>query len=133
MRKSQQFKVETAGRDKGKVFLLTEMPAAKAEMLALRVFMSLAKSGVEIPANVEEMGMAGLLRVGFGLLAHLPFEEAEMLMGEMMACVQRMHEPSNPASVIPLMEDDIEEVSTRFQIRKALKELHLGFSKVAGK
>lgn len=124
MRKTETVTITAEGRDKGKRFALTEMPATQAEKWALRAFMALAKSGLEIPDDVQNMGMAGIAALGFQALAGISFQDAEPLLDEMMACVQCV--PS--AGVVRvLIEDDIEEVATRFTLRRDVFELHTGF------
>jgi len=116
------------GRDAGKVFLLTELPASQAERWATRALMAMARSGVDIPENLENAGIAGLATLGVRALAAMPYDEAEVLLAAMMACVQVIPDPSRPAVVRALIEDDIEEVGTRMLLRGEVIELHTGFS-----
>ena len=122
-RKEQTYTVTDEGRDKGKNFVLREMPASQAERWAIRVILAMGKSGVEIPDHLAAQGMSGLAAIGLMNLPRIPFADADPLLAEMMDCVQRQE-----ASVTrPLVEDDIEEVATRFKLRRAIFELHLGF------
>ena len=127
-RKTAQYRVADAGRDKGKVFVITEMPSSQAEKWAVRAFLAMAQSGVELPDGVADLGFAGIVRMGTQALAKIPFDQAEPLMDEMMACVQIMPSTSNPSVVRPLVEDDIEEIATRLKIRAQVLSLHSGFS-----
>lgn len=112
-------------RDAGKTFVLTEMPAMRAEKWATRAFMALATNGVKIPEGVADLGMAGFALVGFQAFYGAKFEEVEPLMDEMFECIQI--KPS--AQIVrPLVENDIEEVSTRLALRKEVLELHMGFT-----
>jgi hypothetical protein len=123
MRKETTFVAED-GRDKGKQFHLKEMPASQAEAWAIRALLAIGNAGVEIPDDAAGLGMAGVAAMGIKALMAIPYAAAEPLLDEMMACVQAM--PS--ANVFrPLVEDDIEEVVTRFKLRKAVWELHAGF------
>lgn len=124
MRKVQTVTIAAEGRDKGKAFLITEMPASQAEMWALRAFMALAKSGLEVPDEVQTMGMAGIAALGFQALAGITYQDARPLLEEMFDCVE--HVPS-PNVVRALIEDDIEEVATRLQLRRDVFDLHTGF------
>jgi hypothetical protein len=121
-RKELTFTAED-GRDQGKRYQLREMPASQAERWAIRVILAIGKAGIEIPEGLASQGMAGLAAVGLMSLPRIPFTDAEPLLEEMMACVQRIES----AITRPLVEDDIEEVSTRFKLRKAVFELHTGF------
>ena len=49
----------------------------------------------------------------------------------MMACVQIQPNPAKPEVVRGLVSDDIEEVITRLQLRKAVFDLHVDFSQAA--
>lgn len=133
MRKQATVSIQDEGRDQGKTYLLTEMPASQAERWAIRALMSLAKSGLEIPDNAQEMGMAAIAAMGFTALANIPFEDAGPLLDEMMACVQIIPDPARPQVVRPLIEDDIEEVRTRLMLRRDVFDLHTGFFSTAAR
>lgn len=132
MRKTLEYTVTDEGRDQGRVYLLTEMPASQAEKWAARAFLAMARSGVEIPDNVAEYGLAGLAMVGLKALGGVSFELAEPLLDEMMRCVQRIEDPTRRHMTRPLVENDIEEISTRLQLRKAVFGLHVDFSEAGG-
>lgn len=122
-RKEASFVAET-GRDKGKVYNITEMSAYQAESWAIRVILAVGNAGIEIPDGLASQGMAGLMAVGYMNLLKIPFEAAKPLLDEMMGCVQFV-----PVANIKrqLIEDDIEEVKTRLEIRKAIWNLHMDF------
>ncbi len=128
-RRTQTFTADT-GRDAGKQFLLTELPADAAEWWAIRVMRGAAAAGVELPPDWDKAAMAQIAALGFVALAALPENSLKPLLSEMFACVQ--FKPANPK--IPaqdLIDGDgsqIEEVQTRFQLRKAVFFLHWGFS-----
>nr|DAS31275.1 MAG TPA: hypothetical protein [Caudoviricetes sp.] len=58
------------GRDKGKKFQITEMPAAKIDNWAMRVLLALAGAGIDV-AEANE-GMMGLAKVAFAALGKIP-------------------------------------------------------------
>lgn len=118
-------------RDRGKQFLITEMPATLAEKWAARAINALLASGISIPDTVAQQGMRGLAAAGLAGIESfngIPWNLAEPLLDEMMKCVQHVPDPSRPAGIRPLIEDDIEEIKTRFELRKSWLELHFGFS-----
>lgn len=117
------------GRDKGKVFVLTELPASRAEEWATRAIFALMNSGAELPDGFERSGMAGMAQVGFKALGQLPWEIAKPLLAEMFECVQIMPTPSRPDMLRGLLEDDIEEIMTRVKLRAEVFKLHVDFSK----
>ena len=125
MRKVLDVTISDAGRDLGKVFILTEMPASKVEKWAARAILALCKSGFDVPdgAGMEFIAVAGLKALG-----GLNFFDAEPLLDEMMECVQIRPDPSKPNVVRALIEDDIEEVKTRLQLRAEVFTLHTNFS-----
>lgn len=131
-RKTSRFTVTDEGRDKGKVFMLTELPASESERWAIRAFLALAKNGVELPEGIQEAGFAGLASYGLSLIGKLPFEDASVLMDEMFRCVQAVPDPSKDFAR-SLVEDDIEEVATRIKLRVAVFKLHADFSKAAAR
>lgn len=126
-RKSTNYTVTDDNRDKGKVFVITELPAARAESWAFRAILALMEGGVELPPGFERMGMAGIAELGIRALSHLRWEIAEPLLAEMWDCVQIMPDPAKPHVVRPLIDQDIEEVMTRIKIRAEVWKLHTDF------
>ncbi len=118
------------GRDAGKVFKITEMPAMQAEKWAARFFLALAKSGIDIPQDIVNQGMAGVAVVALRTVGGVEFSMAEPLMDEMFKCVSIYVNPKeNPLHTRPLTgQDDIEEIKTIWELRREVIELHLGFS-----
>lgn len=113
-------------RDAGKVFVITEMPADQAERWAIRALLALAKAGVTVSDAAQ--GMAGLAAAGLSALGSLPFEDVGPLMAEMFGCVRYQHKPGHPLQEIEDGEkSQIEEVSTRLELRKRIFKLHTGF------
>ncbi len=127
MRKASIVTIEAEGRDKGKMFMLTEMGAAQAEKWAIRAFFALMNTGVEIPPDIADAGMAGIASMGLQALGKLPFEAAEPLLDDMWACVQIIPDPSKKNVARFVMDEDIEEVGTRIFLRKEVFDLHTGF------
>lgn len=128
MRKIERITITAEGRDKDKVFELTELSAAQAEWWALRAFRLLAKSGVDVGDN-EGLGMQGLVVQGLSSLAKIDPEDVKPLLDEMWTCVRMVPDPHrNPSLVRVLMEEDIEEVMTLISLRAEVFTLHTGFS-----
>ncbi len=113
----------TEGRDAGKKYQITEMSSEAAEWWAFRALQAIASSEVDLNLQAP---MAELARTGLKALASASPEQAKPLLDKMMTCVQIMV----PATQKPraIMDGDIEDVKTRFLLRKAVMELHLGFS-----
>jgi hypothetical protein len=126
-RRIKDVTIDKEGRDIGKVFRIRELPASQAERWALRAFLGIAKAGIEIPDDVAAMGMAGIALMGIRALSGIDFNEAEILMAEMMSCVVFVPDASRPQVTRPLVEDDIEEISTRLQLRKEILSIHVDF------
>lgn len=117
--------ITAEGRDKGRVFVITEMSATQAEKLGTKALLALAHSGVEIPPNVQNTGWAGLAVLGLKALMGLQFEELEPLMDEMFSCIQVK---TDSGIIRNLFEEDIQEVTTRLKLRSEVFEMHTGFS-----
>ena len=128
MRKTLTVKIDANGkRDAGKTFILTEMPCAKAEKWAIKIFLALAHAGIEIPENIVSLGMAGLAVVGFGALSGLKYDDAEPILDEMMDYIQVQPDTKNPEVIRGLLDEDIEEIATRLKLRKEIFNLNLDF------
>lgn len=131
MRKTKLVTVADQGRDYGKVYLITEMPASKAEKWAARCFIAMARAGAPLPPNVAEAGIAGLFLTGIQSLAMIEYADAEPLLDEMFGCIQHIPDPAHPEVFRALVESDIEEVGTRVHLRAEVFALHTGFSSAA--
>ena len=130
-RKSLTVTITDPGRDLGKTFLLREMPAKQAEKWALKALLALSHADVDVPEEILTSGMAGIASFGIKALGKLNFYDAEPLLDEMFAFVSCIPDPVRPEVVRALIDDDIEEVKTRLQLRKDLLMLHINFSTAA--
>ncbi len=128
-RKILTYKVTDEGRDKGKIFVLTEMPAAQGERWALRAIHALLAGGVELPDNLDlkRASMAHMAQIGIQALSGLSWEKAEPLLSEMWECVQIQPDPKRPDIVRGLIDEDIEEIGTRLKLRMQIWGLHVDF------
>lgn len=130
-RKEKFITIDGQGRDKGKVFHLTEMPASQAEWWAMRAIMAMGRGGVDLPDDVRSMGMAALALEGLKALSKIQPEEAKPLMDEMLDCVQFVPDPKDHSVRRPLIEADIEEITTRLNLRAEVFRLHVDFFSTA--
>jgi len=126
MRKTLTVTIDKEGRDKGKVFELTEMSAVDSERWAIRCLFALMNAGVEIDEEAD-LGMESLVALGLNALSKIKYEDAEPLLDTMLGCVKVIPDPNNPSVVRGLFDSDIEEVSTRLRLRKEVWGLHTGF------
>ena len=122
MRRTETVEINE-GRDAGKKYQITEMSAEAAEWWAFRALQAIAGADAELNLQAPLSDMAAQ---GIKALAKVHPDQAKPLLDEMMGCVQILV----PATQKPraLLDGDIEDVKTRFMLRKAVMELHLGFS-----
>ena len=111
------------GRDAGKKYQITEMSAEAAEWWAFRALQAIAGADAELNLQAP---LADMAAQGIKALAKVHPEQARPLLDEMMGCVQILVPATQKPR--PLLDGDIEDVKTRFMLRKAVMELHLGFS-----
>jgi hypothetical protein len=128
MRKVQKFTIQDEGRDKGKTFQITELPALEAERWAVHALLAMSRNGVDIPESALDSGFAALAAMGVNMLGKLKAEDADVLMAKMMDCVM-FASVGNGLQPRPLVESDIEEILTLFRLRKEVLTLHAGFLK----
>lgn len=141
-RKVKTVTVTAEGRDKGKTFVLFEMSASHAEDWAGRALEAIAQNS-EIPAGLINAGMFGIFILGLKPVLAAPWVMVKPLLAEMFdSCLSIQPNPKDPVTlrgagtdkitaVGPLMEEDIEEVTTRVFLRDQILELHTGFSLAA--
>lgn len=131
MARKEIYYTETAGRDAGKVFYIREMSAAQAEWWAIRAGMAMARSGVDLPENFADMGIAAMAGTGLKMVSQIPPAEAKPLLDELMECVQCVPDASNQNVKRRLIDDDIEEIATRLKLRAEVFKLHVDFFQAA--
>lgn len=133
-RNTLELVIQAEGRDKGKLFIITEMSARKAEMWGAKALNALARSNVQIPDSVMGAGIVGVWVMGVKMLFAMDFVIIPELLDEMMACAEFCPEPiGNPNYRRSLVgdlavEDDVEEVATRIHLREQIFKLHVGFT-----
>ena len=130
-RKVETLKITDENRDKGKTFILTEMPADAGERWANRAALALMNTGAAIPEEALGAGWAALAAVGVQALGMLRHESVQPMLDELWpACVRIVPpRPDLPLQEIqPGINCQIEEVGTRYKIYYALWKLHTGFS-----
>lgn len=111
------------GRDQGKQFKLTEWGAIPTERWILRAVFGLGKAGVEIPPEILQLGAAATVYAIASQACKLPSRLGLKLADELMECVQRVE----PAGDRALVDQDIEDVSTRLRLKSEVLKLHFGF------
>lgn len=133
MRETRTITIDKEGRDKGKTFVLTEMPASKVEKWAARVLIA-AFTG-EVPASVLEasrVSNAGALATALNqVLKGLDWQTVEPLYDELLDCVAIVPNPDKPEAKVQLrpsnVDNFIEEVGTLARLRLAVLELNFAF------
>jgi len=116
--------IDFEGRDKGKQFFLTEMPAPRAEDWAIRAMMAVSSASPEIPPGALEAGWGVIALLGLHSVLRAPYDMVKPLLDEMMTCVQIVMPEMTRALVI----GDIEEVRTMTYLRDEVFRLHANFS-----
>ena len=122
MRRTETVEI-AEGRDAGKKYQITEMSAEAAEWWAFRALQAIAGADAELNLQAP---LADMAAQGIKALAKVHPDQARPLLDEMMGCVQILVPATQKPR--PLLDGDIEDVKTRFMLRKAVVELHLGFS-----
>ncbi|AOA58328.1 hypothetical protein [Acinetobacter larvae] len=123
-RKEKVVKIEK-GRDVGKSFLITEMPIMKADQWAMRALFALAKGGTDIDGIDPSGGMLEMAKVATSAIKGLNSDEGIELLNELLECIKIV--PSGGVSRDVLWDDDVEDISTLFVLRKEALMLHIDF------
>lgn len=127
-RKITKITITEEGRDKGKSFVLNELAADQAERWFIRALFAISKSDADVTPEMIAGGAATFAMWGIPALLQADYREVEPLLDEMWQCVQYQHAPNIPLqSISEGVNSPIEEVSTRFALRIAVLQLHLGF------
>lgn len=113
----------SAGRDRGKTFRLTEWDAITIENWILRAVFGLGKAGVELPPEILELGAAPIAYAIATQAIKLPSRLGIRLANELMDCVKRVEDKLDRS----LVDQDIEDVTTRLQLKAEVLKLTFGF------
>jgi hypothetical protein len=117
---------ERENRDAGRSYLITEMPALKAERWARHAIGAMSRQDLNVREEFGKLGMLGFYLLGLQALAGGDMPAVDELMDEMLTCIKIIE---SPTVLRPLGGDgDIWEVSTIYLLRKELIELHMGFT-----
>lgn len=125
---------EWGARDAGKLFRITEMPAAKAEKWAWRLMLVLKGTSAQIPYELEALGIVAISIRGINavMAAEIDFAKLEPLLDEMMTCVEIIRDPKAPEVGTQIVSpDDIEEARTIGWLRSEVLRIHTNFSLTA--
>lgn len=138
MRKTKTVVIDSddpTNRDKGKIFVLREMPASVAERWATRALMLLTRANVDLPDGVQTAGFAAIAAAGFQSLSRIDYDDLKPLLDEMWQCVEIRPDARNQFTRIlqwevpgTETEADIQEISTMLKLRLEVFTLHVGFS-----
>lgn len=129
MRRKHVVTIDDPGRDKGKTFILTEMPADIGERWAIQAMYLLAKAGVTVPDGVQEAGMAGLAATGVDFLSIAQLRALQdPSLDEQWDYVEYLHAPGHPPQKLVTGDgSQIEEIRTRSRLRQEVLKLHTDF------
>jgi hypothetical protein len=118
-------------RDEGRTYFIEEWPAAKADNWMQRLAFTFNKGGGSLPMDLAGMGWEGIAVVGLNTFLRGSVEPSIMipLGDELLECVKVIRDMRHPdvASALTL-DDDIEEVATRWWLRDQVVSVHTNFS-----
>lgn len=134
MRRSSTILISREGRDKGKSFVIEEMPAIQATEWFLRALQLMARSGADVPPNIMQVGVAGFAALSIGTiltgLGKAPFYDVKPLLDELRVCIKSFTAAGGtaPVTIQAMILQQIEESATDIQLLEEVVSLHLGFS-----
>lgn len=131
--------IQEEGRDHGKVFILTEMPAIPAEVWATQAMWLLVEAGMKVSEDEQAAGMEGLdsVRATAALdpIESMRFARAlqSPTLDAWWGCVQYQHKPGQAPMPIDRGENcPIEEIKTVAFLRMQVLTLHTDFFSLEG-
>lgn len=131
-RLTKTVRISDDNRDKGKVFILTELSSFDAEKWVWKLIPVLSVAGFDVNDDTLKGGFGAIAAMGAAAMLRMPYEFTQSLLDAMLPCIQYQHDPNHAAQ--PIMLDakcQIEEISTWFQLRKAVLDLHVDPFKAA--
>lgn len=127
---------EWGKRDAGKVFLITEWPAERAEEWAFRALIAYNRGGGQVPVDAISGGMEAIFWLGINtfLRGQMQADEIIPILNELMECVKIIRDPEARGPDGPVATDlvtgarDIWEIQTRLWLRSEVLRIHTNFS-----
>lgn len=121
------------GRDKGKKFLITEMPAMQADEWAHRLVYQASMSGIDLKnvdiLNIDTKSMTGMIEIGAAILSVLgkipPADSREMKFELLDRCVQIIPTGGQPRSC--MWEQEILDFQNFMVLAAQALKVHVGF------
>ena len=115
------------GRDKGKQFLITEMPATEGATLSFQVFQLLAESGIDL--EIKSLDPIGILKAVIRALSTLPRADFEYYRDWLFKHIQ-WQSPTDVKAVRKVIlsdrdDSDIEDVMTILELMQTALKLNL--------
>jgi hypothetical protein len=128
-RKTVTLTIEEEGRDKGKIFVLTEMPATVGEKWAIQLLhLLVTQGGLQIDADAARGGMRALAGIGSGVALAMARALHDPSLEGWWDCVRYQHRPDIPLQPINQgITCQIEEIATITQLRMEVVKLHTDF------
>ena len=115
------------GRDKGKQFLITEMPATEGTTLSFQVFQLLAESGIDM--EIKSLDPIGIIKAAVRALSSLPRTDFEYYRDWLFKYVQWQSPVDEKAVRKVILSDrddsDIEDPLTVFELMYKSLDLNL--------
>lgn len=133
-RRTVHLTVTGESRDVGGIVELREMSAYDATELCLRAMQCIARGGVDIPAEILQMGPQGIVVMGVGAviagLGKTPWYEVKPLLDALLTCLVSYQPPGAIMATrgLEAIKGQIEEPATFLWIYEEVVSLHLGFS-----
>lgn len=136
MRKTKEVTIETANRDKGKRFKITEMSVVAQEKWATKAVLAILNSGFELPegTGLEDLqGAEGLIKVlksSITALLKVKYELAQPLYDELLSCCDYLgvgNESISRRLTQETADEVVEEMTTLLILRREALNLNYGF------
>jgi len=134
MRKTKVITIEDEGRDKGKSYLITEMPLFQGEEWALRVIMEVARAMQTLPAGFDGTrewfqlyGMEWLASSGIKVFGNLEWITTRQLMQELIDCIEYLPNKNDMRVKHKEIYSVTEEIPTMLRLKWEVINLHFDF------
>ena len=133
-REQRTITIDSANRDAGKVFRITEMPASKMERWSARAIVALFAGNVpaDTAAVANVSNTAAIATILGKALSGLDWQVIEPLYEELLGCVEAIPNPDDhPDAGVKLTPSNVDnfvnEVPTLVRLRMEVLELNLVF------
>ena len=129
MRRELWVRIDDEGRDKGKLFKITEMSAYDAEQWSWQVLFAMERAGIDVGERGLGGGLASVAALGVNNMLRTAPADMMPLLDRFLRCIELAPDPKHKDALREVdWIEDLEEADTIKRLRFDALRLHINFT-----